>query len=177
MKRDDYATYAAQAPVMNAAWAFAEAYWIRRDMRKTWRRTHPQLRHRWAEAWLLSADGQLSAGQYDYETGKIVEAFVEDHVDHGLWESFARGQVKQASLAVDRGAWGVEANPEFVAPDLVLVRLVQVPSGGTGFSHGTHASIPLLMHYHVSCGWRLLNFLSAQIPIQVDLHRLMGPNS
>lgn len=177
MKRDDYATYAVQAAVMNAAWAFAEAYWIHRDMRRAWRTSHPQLRRRWVKAWLLSRDGQLHARQYDYETDEVVEAFAEDHVDHGLWERFARAQVEEASITLDQGTWGVEANPEFAAPDLVLVRIVQVPSGGVGFSHGARAPMPLLMHYHVGFGWRLLSFSNAQIPIQVDLHRLMAPNS
>jgi hypothetical protein len=162
MNLDDYAMYAGQAPVMNAAWAFADGYWIRSDMRSTWRATHPCMRRRWAHAWLGSLGyRRLVEG---VSPGAVVEAFVEDRVDHDLWEHFARDQVKAASLVIDQETWGVEANPEVVACDMVLVRLVRMPPGGASFQDGVHASVSLLMQYDVGPGWRLLYALSEPTP-------------
>ncbi|MEU2718397.1 hypothetical protein [Streptomyces sp. NPDC007205] len=165
MSRDhDYARYVTQAPVMNAAWAFAEAYWIDKDIRGAWRATHPTLRRCWTQTWLIPLLEQGSVGGYD--PNAVVEAFAEDEVDHVLWKLFARAQVKRtAPVAVDREAWGVKADPEFVAPDVVLVRLLSIPAGGAVRLDEMVASVPLLMQYDVEPGWRLLNFFSDQIPV------------
>ncbi|MEV7004764.1 hypothetical protein AB0N62_45530 [Streptomyces sp. NPDC093982] len=173
MNLDDYAMYAAQAPVMNAAWAFADAYWIRSDMRSTWGATHPCMRRRWAHAWLVALEeGPLLEG---VDIATVVEAFAEDRVDHDLWEPFARDQVNAISLAIDQKTWGVEANPEVVACDVMLVRLVRLPLEGAKFQDEVRTSVSLLMQYDVRPGWRLLYALSEHIPTLASYSSLQRP--
>lgn len=160
----NYAIYVTQVPVMNAAWAFAKTYWIDQDMRATWRLTHPTLRRCWSQAWLMPLLEQGRVGGYDPDA--VAEAFAEDEVDHELWTCFVRTQVMHtASLAIDQDSWGLKANPEFVAPDVMLVRLLSIPDAGAVGLDATVTSVPLLMQYDVEPGWRLLNFGSDQIPV------------
>ncbi|WP_129312382.1 hypothetical protein [Streptomyces sp. L2] len=164
MKPDhDYAMYVAQTPVMNAAWAFAVAYWIDRDMRAAWRVTHPTLRRCWTQAWLSPL---LAHGRVDGHPEAVVEAFAEDEVRHEFWEPFAHAQVSRSTpLALDREAWGMQANPDLVAPYMMLVRLVSTAPTGAGRSDEPCSSVPLLMQYDAGPGWRLLNFASERMPV------------
>lgn len=160
---DDDAVYAAQAPVMRAAWAFAGAYWVDHDMRATWRATHPTLRRCWAQAWLMPLLDQARAE--GFEPDEVVEAFAADEVDHPLWRPFARTTAKGAAGEnVSRETWGVKVNPDFVAPEVMLVRLLPIPDSGVIQPDELYASVPLLMQYDEGPGWRTLNFVSEQIP-------------
>lgn len=163
-ENQDDAVIAAQAPVMQAAWEFAGAYWVDHDMSAAWLATHPTLRRCWTQAWLMPLAEQASADGYDPD--EVVEAFAEDVVEHALWEPFARMQTRQAqTLPVDRETWGTKVNPDFIAPGVILVRLLPVPPGGVIQPEETYASIPLLMQHDEGNGWRLLNFVSEQIPV------------
>ncbi|MDX3763608.1 hypothetical protein [Streptomyces sp. AK02-04a] len=134
------------------------AYWIERDMRSAWRVTHPTLRRCWTQSWLMPLLDQGYAAMYDPDV--VLEAFAEDEVDHVLWREFARRQIKRSiPLAGDQESWGIEANPDLMAPDLMRVRLLSIPAGGAFRSGEMDASVPLLMQYDVGPGWRLLNFL------------------
>ncbi len=160
---EDAAIYAAQAPVINAAWAFAEAFWVDRDMRATWKAAHPTLRHCWTQTWLMPMRAQARAEGFGPD--EVVEAFAVDEVDHPLWEPFARTTLRGATLPVTRETWGMKVNPDYVAPDVVLVRLLPVPASGQIEVDETYASVPLLMQHDEGDGWRLLNFVSEQIPV------------
>ncbi|WP_367324805.1 hypothetical protein [Streptomyces sp. HUAS ZL42] len=163
-QEDEAEVLAAQAPVMQAAWAFAGAFWVDHDMRAAWRATHPTLRRCWAQAWLMPLLGQARADGYDPD--EVVEAFAADEVEHDLWRPFARTQAQQgATLPVDRETWGVKVNPDFIAPDVMLVRLLPIPPGGVIQPGEQYVSVPLLMQYDEGPGWRLLNFVSEQIPV------------
>jgi hypothetical protein len=160
---DENEVYAAQAAVMKAAWAFAGAYWVDRDMRATWRATHPTMRRCWAQTWLMPMLDQARAEGYDPD--ETVEAFAADEVDHDLWRPFARTTVKHATLPVNRETWGVKVNPDFVAPGVMLVRMLPIPQDGVVQADEAYISVPLLMEYEDGPGWRLLNFVSEQIPV------------
>ncbi|MGV9275962.1 hypothetical protein [Streptomyces griseosporeus] len=159
---EEAALYAAQAPVMEAAFAFADAYWVKHDMRETWAATHPTLRRCWAQSWMMPLLARMRADGFDRD--EVAEAFVEDEVEHVLWEPFARKQIEHATLPVDWETWGVKVNPEPIAPDIALVRLLPVPQGGVLRAGETYASVPLLLQYEDGPGWRLLNFTSENVP-------------
>lgn len=163
-EQEDAAALAAQAPVMQAAWRFAQAHWVDRDMRATWLATHPTLRRCWTQAWLTPLLEQARSDGHDPD--QVVEAFAEDRVDHDLWQPFARTQAKQAAaLPVDTETWGTKVNPDFVTPDVILVRLLPIPPDGVVQAGEQYASVPLLMRYDEGPGWRLLNFVSEQVPV------------
>jgi hypothetical protein len=154
---------AAQKPVMQAAWAFAGAYWVDQDMRAAWRATHPTMRRCWAQAWLMPMLDEARRDGYDRD--EVAEAFTADEVDHPLWRPFARTTAKHAAtLPVDRDTWGVKVNPDFTAPGVMLVRLLPIPKGGAILPGEEYVAVPLLMQYDEGPGWRLLNFVSEQIP-------------
>ena len=155
---------AAQAPVMQAAWEFAGAYWVDHNMRAAWRATHLTLRRCWTQAWLMPLIEQVRAEGLD--PGEVVEAFAEGEVEHALWEPFARTQTRQAqTLPVDRETWGTKVNPDFIAPGVMLVRLLPVPPDGVIQPGEAYLSVPLLLQHDEGSGWRLLNFVSEEIPV------------
>lgn len=106
--------------------------------------------------------GQLRADGYDRDD--VVEAFAADEPDHPLWASFAKAQARGATLPVDRETWGIKVNPETVALDVELLRLLPKPASGVVLPGETYAAVPLLMRYEVGPGWRVLNFVSENIP-------------
>lgn len=162
MESDDDEVYAAQAAVMQGAWAFAGAFWVDHDMRATWKVTHPTMRRCWAQTWLLPMLDHARAEGYDPD--EVIEAFTADRVEHELWRPFARTTIKGATLPVQRDTWGMKVNPDFVAPDVMLVRLLPIPEGGSIRPDEQYVSVPLLMQYDDGPGWRLLNMVSEQIP-------------
>ncbi|WP_405585323.1 hypothetical protein [Streptomyces sp. NBC_01092] len=161
---EDIAVYAAQAPLAKAAWAFVGAYWVDYDMRAAWLATHPTLRRCWVQAWLMPHLDDARAEGYDLD--ELAEAFADDEVEHPLWEPFARTQIEQgATLPVDRETWGTKVNPDFIAPGVMLVRLLPVPDSGVIQPGERYMSVPLLMQHDEGPGWRLLNFVSDQVPV------------
>ncbi|MFF4839260.1 hypothetical protein ACFY2G_04255 [Streptomyces collinus] len=154
----------AQKPIMEAAWAFASAFWVDQDMRATWRATHPTLRRCWAQTWLMPLRDQARSDGLDPD--EVVEAFTADEVDHPLWQPFARTQARQAStLPVDPETWGVKVNPDLIAPDVALVRLLPIPASGVVEVGEQYVAVPLLVQYDEAAGWRMLNFVSEQVPV------------
>lgn len=160
---EDIAVYTAQAAIADAAWAFADAYWADGDIRSAWAAAHPTLRRCWAQTWLMPLRAQARADGLDPD--EVVEAFTADEVDHPLWEPFARKASKGATLPVNRDTWGIGVNPDFLAPDMALVRLLPAPSDGVIHPGEEYVSVPLLMQYEDGPGWRLLNFVSEQVPV------------
>jgi hypothetical protein len=159
---DEFEAMVANAPARKAALDFATAHWVERDMRATWRLTHPTLRRCWTQAWLMPNLDTARGEEYDPD--EIVEAFAEDEVDHPLWEPFARAAERRATLPASQATWGVNANPVVVAPDVLLVRYLPVPDSGVIQPGELYASVPLVVQYEEGAGWRLLNFVSEQIP-------------
>lgn len=160
---EDIELYAAQAPIVNAAWKFIGAYWIDGDMRAVWAATHPTLRRCWAQAWLTPMRQMARADGLDPD--EVVEAFAADEVDHPLWEPFQRATIQGANLPVTREAWGIKVNPEYPAPNLALLRLLPTPADGAIRPDEHYMSVPLLMQFDEGAGWRLLNFVSEQVPV------------
>lgn len=160
---EDIALYAAQHAITGAAWEFAGAYWADGDMRAAWAATHPTLRRCWAQTWLTPLRAQARADGLDPD--EVVEAFTADEVDHPLWEPFARTASRGADLPVTRETWGIKVNPDFLAPDLALLRLLPTPSDGVIHPGEQYVAVPLLMRYEDGPGWRLLNFVSEQVPV------------
>ena len=159
---EDFEVYAAQAPIVNAAWKFIGAYWIDHDMRATWVAAHPTLRRCWAQTWLMPMRSQARA--QGLKPDEVIEAFAADEVDHPLWESFAHAVSNGADLPVHRDTWGIKVNPDFLAPDIAVVRLLPTPSDGVIHPGEGYMSVPLVMQYDDGPGWRLLNFVSERIP-------------
>ncbi|MGW4975426.1 hypothetical protein [Streptomyces mirabilis] len=159
---EDIAAYAAQHAITDAAWKFAEAYWTDGDLRAAWIASHPTLRRCWAQTWLMPMREQARAE--GLEPDEVVEAFTADEVDHPLWEPFARTTIRGADLPVNRDTWGIKLNPDFVAPDVALLRLLPTPSDGVIHPGEHYVSVPLLMQYEDGPGWRLLNLVSEWIP-------------
>ncbi|MER7716818.1 hypothetical protein ABTX99_07670 [Streptomyces flaveolus] len=151
-----------QAPVALAAWSFAEAYWVDKNMELAWVSVDPLLRRCWTQAWLQPLRARAISDGFDPD--EVVEAFADAAPQHPLWHPFARRQVEQATLPVTREGWGVKVHPEIVAPDVELVRLMPVPEGGELQPNETYASVPLLMRYDAAAGWRVLNFVSDAVP-------------
>jgi len=85
---------------------------------------------------------------------QAADAFLEDWVDHELWDSFEFSQTSRISMQIDH-SWGVRANPECVTLDTLLVTLVKI---GQVSKLAPPPEIPLLMHYDAVCGWQLLGF-------------------
>lgn len=163
-ENEDLAAYIAQGPVSQAAWRFAETFWVEHDVRATWKAAHPTLRRCWAQTWLMPLRDEVRAEGYDLD--EVVEVFTDDEVEHDLWEPFARGLAVTAnSLPVSRETWGTKVNPDYVAPDVMLVRLLPIPSDGVIRPGESYMSVPLLMQFEEDPGWRVLNFVSEEIPV------------
>lgn len=159
---EDIAAYAAQHAIISAAWKFVEPYWVDHDVRAAWVATHPTLRLCWAQQWLTPMRAQARADGLNPDA--VVEAFTADEVDHPLWEPFERAALKGATLPVTPETWGIKANPEYLAPDVALLRLLPTPTDGVIRPGEQYMSVPLVMQYEDGPGWRLLNFASEQIP-------------
>lgn len=154
--------YAADAPIMRNAWAFAKAYWIDHDMREAWLCTDPLMRRCWVQAWAYPLLAELRGDGYDPEA--VVEALIQDEPTHELWKPFACTQLKGATLPVDVETWGIKVNPEPVALDVELLRLLPKPASGVIEPGERYVSQPLLMRFEEGEGWRLLNFVRETLP-------------
>ncbi|WP_392668616.1 hypothetical protein [Streptomyces sp. LN785] len=159
---DDDEQYAAQAPIMQNAWAFAKAFWIDHDMDETWLCTDPLMRRCWVQTWLYPLLDQLRADGYDPE--EVVEALLQDEPRHELWPIFARTQLKGADLPVDTETWGLKVNPEPIALDVELLHLLPKPASGAIQAGERYATQPLLMRYEEGEGWRVLNLVGTVPP-------------
>ncbi|MFC9054123.1 hypothetical protein [Streptomyces anthocyanicus] len=162
MDSHDGIPFGPQAPVALAAWSFAEAYWVDKNMEPAWVAVDPLLRRCWTQSWLQPLRARAISDGFDPD--EVVEAFADAAPQHPLWRPFAERQVEQATLPVTREGWGVKVHPEIVAPDVELVRLMPVPEGGELQPNETYASVPLLMRYDAAAGWRVLNFVSDAVP-------------
>ncbi|MFJ8766679.1 hypothetical protein [Streptomyces clavifer] len=155
--------YAADAPIMQNAWAFAKAFWVDHDMEETWLCTDPLMRRCWVQAWMHPLLDELRADGYDRD--QVVEDLVKDQPAHELWAPFARTQLKGAAMQpVDVETWGIKVNPEPVALDVELLHLLPKPAGGVIQPGETYTSQPLLMRFEQGEGWRVLNLVGVVPP-------------
>lgn len=149
--------------VCEAGIAFTQAVWGERSITAAWPHVDPLLRRCWAQAWLKDQRDQAVAAGFDPDD--VVEAFTADKPDHPLWCVFEELQLPVLlDWAPGLHEWGSSARHIVVGLDIELLYLMPHPDEGDVVAVGTQRQ-PMLMSYDEQAGWRVLNFLSEQIPV------------
>lgn len=153
---------AMHSAVCNAGFAFTQAVWGDRSITGAWPHVDPLLRRCWAQAWLKDQRDHTRALRFDPD--EVVEAFTDEQPDHPLWPVFEELQLELLH-GWRRGVheWGVTAEHKLIGLDLELLYMLPRPESGDVVAEGS-PFLPLLMRYDKAAGWRVLNFLSEQVP-------------
>ena len=148
--------------ICNAGFAFTRAVWGDRSITAAWPHVDPLLRRCWAQAWLQDQrDHTRSLG---FDPDEVVEAFTEEQPDHPLWGIFEELQLELLhGWGQGVHEWGVTARHIVVGLDLEQLYMMPRPDEGDVVPADA-PFLPLLMRYDQEAGWRVLNFVSEQIP-------------
>ncbi|KAB1149230.1 hypothetical protein F7R91_05585 [Streptomyces luteolifulvus] len=147
----------------NAGFAFTSAIWRDRSMTAAWPHVDPVLRRCWAQGWLHDQRGR--ARELGFEPDEVVEAFTEEEPQHSLWSVFEDLQVR-ALLEWKPGVheWWATARHIVAGLDLEMLYMMPKPAEGD-IAAADSPFLQLLMRYDQAAGWRVLNFLSEEIPV------------
>lgn len=150
-------------PVAKAGSAFTQAIWGDQNITGAWPLVDPLLRRCWAQAWLKDQREHTQAVGFDPD--EVVEAFTVDEPDHPLWCVFEELQL-DVLLKWRQGVheWGMTARHIVVGLDIELLYALPRSTAALVVPEGS-PYVPLLMRYDQDAGWRVLNFLSEQVPV------------
>lgn len=154
---------AAHSVVCNVGFAFTQAVWGDHSLTEAWPHVDPLLRRCWAQGWLK--DQRQTARAQGFDPDEIVEAFTTEQPHHPLWCVFEQLQLEELhGWRQGVHEWVVSAEHKLIGVDLELLYMLPRPEQGDVVAEGT-PFVPLLMSYDREAGWRVLNFISEQVPV------------